>query len=122
MKMIKGKSITMDNSAVVPYNSYLSKKYNAHINVEFVGSVVAVKYIFKYITKGPDRCIMSTKTGDEVVSEENPVDINEVEQFVDARYLGASESVMKIFRFSVHYRSHIKASLSFTRRTIHSFQ
>ena len=106
VKMVKGKAIVMDNSAVVPYNSYLSKKYNAHINVEFVGSVVAVKYIFKYITKGPDRCIMSTKAVEEEVSEDNPVDINEIEQFVDARYLGASESVMKILRFAVHYRSH----------------
>ena len=106
VKMVKGKQIVLDNSSVVPYNSYLSKKYNAHINVEFVGSVVAVKYIFKYITKGPDRCIMSTKSEEVEVTEEKKLDINEVEQFVDARYLGASESVMKILRFPVHYRSH----------------
>ena len=103
-KLVKGKPVVVDNSCVVPYNSYLSRKYNAHINIEFVGSVVAVKYIYKYITKGPDRCMMSTKP--EGTKNMEPEQINEVEQFVDARYLGASESVLKILRFSVHYRSH----------------
>jgi hypothetical protein len=103
MKMVKGKAIVMDNSAVVPYNSYLSLKFGCHINYEFCGSVVAVKYIFKYITKGPDRCIMSKSAEG---TDELIVETNEVENFVDARYLGASESVMKIFRFPVHYRSH----------------
>ena len=105
IKMLKGKEIVVDNSTVVPYNSFLSLKFDGHINIEFLESVVAVKYVYKYITKGPDRCIMSKKISDgsEVVGEKQ---VNEVEQFVDARYLGASESAMKIFRFPVHYRSH----------------
>ena len=48
---------------------------------------------------------MATKTTDVIDQPEEQI-INEVEQFVDARYLGASESAMKIFRFPVHYRSH----------------
>ena len=48
---------------------------------------------------------MSTKSGEGTTNE--PVNnVNEVEQFVDARYLGASEAVLKILRFPVHYRSH----------------
>ncbi|XP_065664483.1 uncharacterized protein LOC136086136 [Hydra vulgaris] len=49
---IKGKNV--DNRWVVPYNPWLSKKYQAHINVEACMSVKAVKYLYKYIYKGHD--------------------------------------------------------------------
>ena len=32
-KFVKGKCITLDNSFVVPYNSFLSLKFDTHINV-----------------------------------------------------------------------------------------
>ena len=47
-----------DNQDVVPYNPYLSVKYNCHINVEICAAVEAVKYIYKYIYKGHDRTTM----------------------------------------------------------------
>jgi hypothetical protein len=37
----------IDNSWVVPYNSFLSTKYDCHINVEICTTVKAVKYIYK---------------------------------------------------------------------------
>ena len=46
---------TYDNWDVVPYNAYLSAKYNCHINVEICAAVEAVKYIHKYIYKGHDQ-------------------------------------------------------------------
>ena len=59
-------------------NSFLSLKFDGHINIEFLESVVSVKYIYKYITKGTDRCIISTKTSTE--SEQVGVkQVNEVE-------------------------------------------
>eukprot|EP00973_Karenia_brevis_P064014 8895875-Karenia_brevis.AAC.1 len=45
----------MDNRDVVPYNPYLSQKFQAHINVEVVSSIKAVKYLYKYTYKGHDR-------------------------------------------------------------------
>ena len=60
MVMVRGVPIVVDNSTVVPYNSYLSLKYECHINIELLVSVVGVKYIYKYITKGPDRCLIIT--------------------------------------------------------------
>jgi len=45
------------NQDVVPYNPYLSLRYNAHINVEIAGSISAVKYMCKYVYKGGDRTV-----------------------------------------------------------------
>jgi len=47
--------VERDNRWVVPYNAYLLKRYECHINVEVCTSVQAVKYVFKYIYKGSDR-------------------------------------------------------------------
>lgn len=40
------------NEWIVPYNSYLSKHFNCHMNVKVCSSIKAVKYIYKYIYKG----------------------------------------------------------------------
>ena len=39
---------------VVPYNPWLSKKYESHINLEACMTVKSVKYLFKYVYKGHD--------------------------------------------------------------------
>ena len=38
----------------MPYNPYLTLKYNAHINLELCSTVKSVKYLYKYIYKGYD--------------------------------------------------------------------
>ena len=37
------------------FHRFLLAKFQAHINVEVIGSVGAIKYLFKYITKGQDK-------------------------------------------------------------------
>jgi hypothetical protein len=49
------KGVELDNRWVVPYNPYLCKKFNVHINIEASISIYGVKYMFKYIYKGHDR-------------------------------------------------------------------
>ena len=39
----------------MPYNPYLTRHFDAHINVKVCSLVQAIKYIHKYIYKGLDR-------------------------------------------------------------------
>jgi len=75
---------------VVPYNPYLSQKYNAHINVEVCATVSSIKYVYKYVYKGHDRANIA------VESE------NEVSKYIDARYVSATEASWRLFSFSMH--------------------
>ncbi|DBB13175.1 TPA: hypothetical protein ACH3X3_15245 [Trebouxia sp. C0006] len=45
----------LDNRRVVPHYPYLLLKYQCHIDVEVVASIAAIKYVYKYVFKGPDR-------------------------------------------------------------------
>ena len=85
-----------DNRDVVPYNAYLSAKYNCHINVEICAAVEAVKYIHKYIYKGHDRTTLEI-SGDQ--------QRDEIKEYLDARYISAAESCWHIFEFSMHSES-----------------
>ena len=44
-----------DNKYVVPYNPYLLKQFQSHINVEYIAYASSMKYLFKYVTKGNDQ-------------------------------------------------------------------
>ena len=56
-------------------------KYRAHINIEIVGSVGAIKYLFKYIHKGPDRVMVEK----DLRSKED-VDNDEITQHINASW------------------------------------
>src|SRR5438105_2577781 len=45
----------LDNKWVVPHNLNLLKKYQAHINIETVNKSKVLKYLCKYVNKGPDK-------------------------------------------------------------------
>ncbi|KAG5589305.1 hypothetical protein H5410_039819 [Solanum commersonii] len=61
-QFIKNGSHLLDNSWVVPYNSYLLCKFNCHINVEISSDIKIVKYIYKYICKGHDKIAFNLHT------------------------------------------------------------
>ncbi|PIA30674.1 LOW QUALITY PROTEIN: hypothetical protein AQUCO_05400048v1 [Aquilegia coerulea] len=81
----------VDNKDVVPYNPYLSEMFDCHINVKICASVRAVKYIHKYIYKGHDRTTM-------VVGAED----DEIQQYLDARYVGPTEAAWRLYGFRIH--------------------
>ncbi len=45
-------SFVFYNRWVVPYNPYFTMRYQCHINVEVYNSIIAVKYLYKYVYKG----------------------------------------------------------------------
>jgi hypothetical protein len=99
--------IPLDDTSVVPYNAFLCKVFNAHINVEYCGWSMLIKYLFKYISKGPDRVRFKVTTTCEVASDQSVVDQetrNEVKEYVDSRYLCPHEAAWRIFNFPIHHR------------------
>ena len=97
---VNRKAQLITNEWVVPYSPYLSKKYNAHINVEICGSIKSIKYCHKYILKGHDCATIQ-------VQEDVPahqVNRNEVDEFQNGRYVSSTESCWRMFGNEVTYR------------------
>jgi hypothetical protein len=67
------------NQHVVPYNKFLTLLFECHINVEVPVNSTAIKYLYKYITKGHDRSYMKLEGWDETKA------------YVDARYVSLLE-------------------------------
>ncbi|GKC11606.1 ATP-dependent DNA helicase RRM3-like protein, partial [Tanacetum coccineum] len=57
--------------------------------------VGSIKYLFKYINKGPDR-VSATIDGEEV---------DEIKDYLNCRYLSACEAAWRIYGFDIHYRT-----------------
>ncbi|KAL6606919.1 hypothetical protein ACP70R_042572 [Stipagrostis hirtigluma subsp. patula] len=78
------RNVLLDNRWVVPYNPYLLRMFNCHINVEACGSIKAVKYLFKYIYKGHDRASVAVREASK--PDENGNIDDEITQFREARW------------------------------------
>jgi hypothetical protein len=86
------RGVDMDSRWVVSYNPTLMKM-DCHINVECINSIASLKYLFKYLLKGPDRSI---------IAFQNPDEVNEIEQYVEARYIGPIEACMHLFGVTMY--------------------
>ncbi|XP_020272659.1 uncharacterized protein LOC109847833 [Asparagus officinalis] len=97
--------IKLDNSYVVPYNRNLIVKYQAHINVEWCNRGRSIKYLFKYITKGPDYVSASLQhISNNAASSSNAKErLDEVQYYLDCRYISAPESIWRIYGFDIYY-------------------
>ncbi|XP_053968413.1 uncharacterized protein LOC128869838 [Anastrepha ludens] len=90
---------SLDNRYVVPYNPYLSAKFNCHINVEVCTTVKNVKYIYKYVYKGYDGATV------EIGALHNDR-IDEIINYLNGRYVGSTEAMWRIYEYPMHYQSH----------------
>ncbi|PIA60437.1 hypothetical protein AQUCO_00300146v1 [Aquilegia coerulea] len=77
---INSRGIQVYNSWIVPYNAWLLRKYNCHINVEICSTIKCVKYLCKYVYKGPNRVSMEVRSTDNTERDE-------IKQFIDARWV-----------------------------------
>ncbi|CAN7120710.1 unnamed protein product, partial [Brassica rapa subsp. narinosa] len=105
--VLKGDT-TIGNQYVVPHNLSLLKKYQAHINIEWCCKTNAIKYLFKYITKGVDRStVLLKKTREESVEDgekkKQKIEVDEIEKFQDCRYISACEASWRLFSFHIHH-------------------
>jgi hypothetical protein len=64
---------------------------NAHINVEVSVDIRSVKYLFKYVYKGPNY-VVAVIAGP----------INEIQQYIDAIYLNVAKGVDSLLSFKKH--------------------
>ncbi|XP_071740451.1 uncharacterized protein [Rutidosis leptorrhynchoides] len=113
----KKNNTALDNSFVVPYNRYLLLKYNAHINVEWCNRSRAIKYLFKYLNKGPDRATIVIQenmipSGSDS-ERENIFEVDEIRNYLDCRYLLPCEAIWRLFSYDIHYSKPSVIKLSF---------
>ena len=71
----------------------VAEKFKCHLNVEICTSIKAVKYLYKYTYKGPDRAMMEIVDG--------------VTEFVDARYVIALEACWRLSECPMHACAHV---------------
>ncbi|KAJ2913452.1 hypothetical protein MD484_g6981, partial [Candolleomyces efflorescens] len=91
----------VDNRYIVPFDPYLSAKYNCHINLECAATLGSIGYVIKYMEKGPDHATLEylrQRTGGNVEINEH----DEIQKWVLGRYLSAPESVWRIYHFNIH--------------------
>ena len=86
----------IDNRYVVPYSPFLLLRFNCHINVERCTSPKATKYLYKYVTKGSDRAMVSA-----VVEEEPGKPRDEIAEYEDLRSVGSSEATWHLMAFPI---------------------
>ena len=58
----------------------------------------SVKYLYKYVYKGPDRAVVSIR------DEKN--EKNEIAKYLNSRYVSAIEAYQRLFNFGLQERSH----------------
>ncbi|GJR08538.1 DNA helicase [Tanacetum coccineum] len=103
---MKGES-RLDNCNVVPYNRMLCLAFRAHINVEYCGWSMLIKYLFKYISKGPDRILgkidKHVQNPSSSTTEKN-IHVDEIKNYVDGRFICPFEACWRIFDYPIHRR------------------
>ncbi|XP_043481255.1 uncharacterized protein LOC122510566 [Leptopilina heterotoma] len=91
---------TAANSMIVPYNPYLSKTFECHINVVACGSIGGVKYLFKYCFKGHDCAMVGIKDNNDLMHYDEP------QHYLNTRYVCPPEAMHRLFEFNMHEQSH----------------
>ncbi|KAL5648095.1 hypothetical protein ACJX0J_042450, partial [Zea mays] len=104
----------LDNRWVVPYNPYLLRLFNCHINVEACGSIKAVKYLFKYIYKGHDHASVAMTDANKADG-----DVDEIKQYRDARWVTPPEALWRIFSFDLSQNSPPRMQLQLHLENMH---
>jgi hypothetical protein len=102
--IIKGDA-RLDNRWIVPTNILLLKRFQAHINVEWCNKSIFIKYLFKYVTKGPDRSkafLKRVQQNEDVPYDKESDCRDEVKEYLDSRYICDKDSCWRIYAYEIH--------------------
>ncbi|XP_035829941.1 uncharacterized protein LOC118479500 [Helianthus annuus] len=105
--VLKG-GVALDNSYVVPYHRTILLHFQAHINVEYCGWSMLIKYLLKYISKGSDRIRFNISKGPSSSGDtegDTTFEIDEIKNYVDGRFICPHESAWRILDFHIHQRN-----------------
>lgn len=97
---------------IVPYNPYLLLKYRCHINVEACATLKSVKHLHKYFFKHADAALLRVVEQHANANSENNNDTtahlnyNEIEHYLNTRYMSPMEAAWHLNRFEMHNSSH----------------
>jgi hypothetical protein len=95
----------LNNQWVVPYNLAMLKKYQGHMNLEWCNKAQVMKYLCKYVTKGPDysKIYLQRIRGKGIpVDDKGRVQVNEVNEYLEARYICEYDALWRIYGFTIH--------------------
>ncbi|XP_050535181.1 uncharacterized protein LOC126902195 isoform X3 [Daktulosphaira vitifoliae] len=98
-RTVEVRRATLDSQWVVPYNPYLTAKYNAHINVEVCSSVKSVMYLYKYVYKGHDAATFAVLNN------------NEIQSYLNTRYVSPPEAFWRLAKYEIQKQSHAVVKL-----------
>ena len=99
---------------VVGYNATLLKQFQAHMNIEWCNQIGSIKYLFKYINKGPDRITVAFESSNGENSKEKIIKKkDEIAEYYSCRYISASEACWRLYNFQIVYRIPAVYRLSF---------
>jgi len=90
------------NQYVVSYCPQLLLLFDCYLNVEIFARLRTVKYLSKYIYKGPDRATTKISGGMQ----------DEIKAHLDGCFIGPIEACWKIFEFNMYRKSPVVQCLS----------
>jgi len=99
------------NADVVPHSPWLIKKYDCHINVEYVHSVRSLKYVFKYIMKGSDQANVTVEKATNATGESQETNVevaqarDEIKDYESKRYVSSVEACWRLLKYPIVERS-----------------
>ena len=97
-KRTHGVDMSYNNQWVVGMNTYLSARFNAHINVEVAAKSTKVcRYLYKYLHKGSDKAAISIRDSDNQ---------DEIKAYSEGKYISAHEADYRIKSRKIYYGSH----------------
>ncbi|KAI9108530.1 hypothetical protein K1719_020414 [Acacia pycnantha] len=113
-RTVTRKGIEFDNRFVVPYNCRLLKLFHGHLNVEKTNQSRAIKYLFKYISKGHDRVIAGIYDVNDGAGSLQGFD--KISHYLNCKYISSCEASWRIFVLDIHHRQPPVERLSFHLR------